>query len=119
MWALGHQHYAVEAKRFRFAQKVRQGQTRLTRPDAGVTDRVQSGAEGHDGWLLSTLECGGSTPLSFFSFAYGGVQRRKKERKKESGVKPPHSKDHIFAMTALANSPHLTSLAPSISRAKS
>jgi len=32
------------------------------------------------------LECGALTPLSFFSFG------ETKERKKESGVKAPHSK---------------------------
>jgi hypothetical protein len=36
--------------------------------------------------VIGTLECGGSTPLSFFGFCFS------KEKKKESGVEPPHSK---------------------------
>jgi hypothetical protein len=36
---------------------------------------------------VRTLECGGSTPLSFFRWR--GTKERKK---KESGVEPPHSK---------------------------
>jgi hypothetical protein len=34
---------------------------------------------------FGTLECGGSTPLSFFLW-------KSKKPKKESGVEPPHSK---------------------------
>jgi hypothetical protein len=40
-----------------------------------------------DGFLHESgpLECGGSTPLSFFAFFL-------RRSKKESGVEPPHSK---------------------------
>jgi hypothetical protein len=40
------------------------------------------------------LECGGLTPLwSFLSLPHAlRKKKEKKERKKESGVKPPHSK---------------------------
>jgi hypothetical protein len=37
------------------------------------------------------LECGGLTPLSFF-FSVGCSAVSPKKEKKESGVKPPHSK---------------------------
>jgi hypothetical protein len=40
------------------------------------------------------LECGGSTPLSFFwATATRAGRAETKEEKKESGVEPPHSKE--------------------------
>jgi len=46
------------------------------------------------------LECGGSTPLSFFGLSLfglvesvpAGAEKQEVKRKKESGVEPPHSK---------------------------
>jgi hypothetical protein len=52
------------------------------------------------------LECGGSTPLSFFAFPERRSDMLKKEReKKESGVEPPHSKAPKQRRAALHNHP--------------
>jgi hypothetical protein len=57
---------------------------------AGRGENVPKKSDRH-GWCGGALECGGSTPLSFL-FPSAAVAGGKKERK-ESGVKPPHSKE--------------------------
>jgi hypothetical protein len=47
---------------------------------------------------VTALECGGSTPLSFFSFPgrRAALRGKSEKEKKESGVEPPHSKAARF-----------------------
>ena len=58
--------------------------SRLDHPDGGAVSVGQCAADGRVPYRVTFLECGGSTPLSFFF--------RCQSRKKESGVEPPHSK---------------------------
>src|SRR5690242_2564744 len=64
--------------------------------------------------LVFPLECGGSTPLSFFgrllAFLSAPLPDRRektdKERTKESGVEPPHSKDRQKTKESDVGPPH-------------
>ena len=60
-----------------------------------VADRIEDLVEvasARSREMFFNMECGGSTPLSFFSSFRQPVETDK-EKKKESGVEPPHSKE--------------------------